>query len=101
MKDDTRFLQISTPIQPGNSGGPLLDMSGNVVGVVVAQLNAVTMMQAGSVPQDVNFAIQAPIVINFLSVKGVTPKLVASGATTKTLSPSDVADIAKSFTVQV
>ena len=41
MKDDTRFLQTSTPIQPGNSGGPLLDMSGRVIGVVVAQLNAI------------------------------------------------------------
>ena len=86
MRDDTRFLQISTPIQPGNSGGPLLDMSGNVIGVVVAQLNAITMMQAGSVPQNVNFAIQAPIVMNFLSVKGVTPKLAASGST-KALPP--------------
>ena len=63
MGDDTRFLQMSTPIQPGNSGGPLLDMSGAAVGVVVAQLSAVNMMKAGnSVPQNVNFAIQAPIV---------------------------------------
>jgi serine protease Do len=60
MGDDTRFLQMSTPIQPGNSGGPLLDMSGAVVGVVVSQLSATTMMKAGnSVPQNVNFAIQA------------------------------------------
>ena len=74
MGDDTRFLQMSTPIQPGNSGGPLLDMSGAVVGVVVAQLSAVNMMKAGnSVPQNVNFAIQAPIVTNFLFIKGVTP----------------------------
>ncbi len=101
MSDDTRFLQISTPIQPGNSGGPLLDMSGNVVGVVVAQLNALAVMQAEkSVPQNVNFAIQVPIVINFLSVKGVSPKLDTSNAA-GTLPPSYVADLAKKFTVQV
>lgn len=101
MGDDTRFLQMSTPTQPGNSGGPLLDMSGRVVGVVVSQLNALTMMQAGnSVPQNVNFAIQVPIVINFLSIKDVTPQLEASGAG-RSLSPSDVADMAKQFTVQI
>jgi S1-C subfamily serine protease/uncharacterized protein YecT (DUF1311 family) len=101
MMDDTRFLQMSTPIQPGNSGGPLLDMYGRVVGVVVAQLNALARMQAdNSVPQNVNFAIQAPIVTNFLSTKGVTSKFDASDAS-QPLNPSDVADKAKQFTVQV
>ena len=71
IRDDSRFLQTSAPIQPGNSGGALLDMSGSVVGVVVAQLNAV----AKNVPQNVNFAIQPSMVMSFLSAKGVTPKL--------------------------
>jgi Trypsin-like peptidase domain len=53
-RDDTRFLQMSTPVQPGNSGGALLDMSGGVVGLVVAQLNALPQ----SNPQNVNFALQ-------------------------------------------
>ena len=101
MKDDSRFIQISTPVQPGNSGGPLLDASGNVVGVVVGQLSAITMMQVlGSVPQNVNFAIQASIVVNFLSTKDVTPKLDSSD-THRELPWSDAADIAKKFTVQV
>ena len=101
MRDDTRFLQISTPIQPGNSGGPLLDMSGSVVGVVVAQLNALAVMREdNSVPQNVNFAIQVPIVINFLSIKGVAPKLNSSNVA-RNLPPADVADLAKRFTVQV
>jgi S1-C subfamily serine protease len=38
--DDPRHLQISAPVQPGNSGGPLVDMSGNVIGVIVSKLNA-------------------------------------------------------------
>lgn len=101
MSEDTRFLQTSTPIQPGNSGGPLLDMSGNVVGVVDAQLNALAMMQANnSLPQNVNFAIQAPIVINFLSAKGVSPPVETANAP-ETLTASDVATLAKQFTVQV
>ncbi|MFV3492931.1 trypsin-like peptidase domain-containing protein, partial [Mycobacterium tuberculosis] len=38
LRDDSRYLQISAPVQSGNSGGPLLDGSGNVVGVVTAKL---------------------------------------------------------------
>ncbi len=94
MKDDTRFLQMSTPVQPGNSGGALLDMSGGVVGVVAAQLSAI----AKSVPQNVNFAIQASFVMNFLSVKGVTPKHIPSIAQR---SSTEVCEIAKKFTIQV
>jgi serine protease Do len=95
MKDDTRFLQMSTPVQPGNSGGALVDMSGSVVGVVVAQLNAI----AKSVPQNVNFAIQPSFVMNFLSVKGAPPKYSSTTGTRK--PPNEVCDIAKKFTIQV
>jgi len=103
MNDDSRFIQISTPVQPGNSGGPLLDMSGSVIGVVEGGLNAIAMMQAGgNVPQNVNFAIQAGIIVNFLSAKGVSPKIDSQDAgARRDLPASDVADIAKQFTVQV
>ena len=96
IRDDSRFLQTSTPIQPGNSGGALLDMSGSVVGVVVAQLNAI----AKNVPQNVNFAIQPSMVMTFMSAKGVTPKLDTS-STGSQRSPSELADIARKFTIQV
>jgi len=77
-----------------------MDMSGNVVGVVEAQLDALTMIKVASdVPQNVNFAIQTPIIINFLSVKGVSPSL--AGNQRKTLDPADVANLAEGFTVQV
>jgi hypothetical protein len=77
-------------------------MSGSVVGVVVSQLNALAVMQVdNSVPQNVNFALQVPMVINFLSVKGVTPKLGNAQNATHTLSTADVADMAKQFTVQI
>jgi serine protease Do len=94
-RDDTRFLQMSTPVQPGNSGGALVDMSGSVVGVVVAQLNAV----AKSVPQNVNFAIQPSFVMNFLSVKGTPPKYSPNTGIRR--PPSEVCEIARKFTVRV
>ena len=39
LGDDARSLQFTAPIQPGNSGGPLVDASGNVVGIVTSKLS--------------------------------------------------------------
>lgn len=59
FQDDLRLYQISIPIQPGNSGGALLDEHGNIHGVVVAMLNAKTAFQvSGSLPQNVNYAVK-------------------------------------------
>jgi hypothetical protein len=78
-------------------------MSGSVVGMVVFQLNAMLMMKFGeSVPQNVNFAIQAPIITNFLSVRGVTSKIQYSGDSIRSeMPPSAVAEVSKKFTVQI
>jgi hypothetical protein len=59
LKGDPRLFQISVPIQPGNSGGPLLNERGDVVGITVASLSAAQMLkQIGTVPQNVNFAVK-------------------------------------------
>ena len=58
--DDRRPIQITAPVQPGNSGGPVLESSGNAVGVVVSKLDAIAMAPAtGDIPQNVNFAASA------------------------------------------
>src|SRR5262249_21233898 len=60
--DDTRYLQISAPVQPGNSGGPLLDTSGHLVGIVTGKLNASAVQRfTGDIPQNVNFALKAEV----------------------------------------
>jgi S1-C subfamily serine protease len=98
--DDSRFLQISAPIQPGNSGGPLLDTSGNVVGIVSQKLNAVRIaaMTGGDIPQNVNFAIRSSVARTFLEANDVT----YTKAPSKTkLDIADVGDVAKGFTVLI
>ena len=92
IQDDSRFLQISNPIQPGNSGGPLLDLSGNVVGTVVSTLDAIAIAEAtGSVPQNVNFAIKSSVVRNFLDANGVDYETRLSNST---LDAADVSELA-------
>jgi S1-C subfamily serine protease len=66
-RDDLRLYQISVPIQPGNSGGPLVDMEGNVKGIIVAVLDAkVAFKITGEVPQNVNYAIKSTYALALL-----------------------------------
>jgi S1-C subfamily serine protease len=48
LGDDSRYFQISAPVQPGNSGGPLLDASGHLVGIVTAKLDALRIARSRS-----------------------------------------------------
>ena len=65
--DDPRLFQISVPVQPGNSGGPLLDEQGQVIGVVIAKLDEISIARAtGSLPQNVNYALKSSFVLSFL-----------------------------------
>jgi TPR repeat protein len=99
LGNDSRFLQISAPVQPGNSGGPLLDRNGTLVGVVVAKLDALGIASAtGDIPQNVNFAIKASVAAAFLDAQHVAH---AESAGAAALSTPDLAERAKSFTIQV
>ncbi len=69
--DDTRF-QIDAAVQPGNSGGPLCDTEGRLVGVVVAGLNQIAIANiTGSIPQNVNYGIKANEVLALLRTKSI------------------------------
>ena len=75
--DDARYFQISVPVQPGNSGGALVDERGNVVGVVSAKLSARAAFAAsGALPENVNYAVKSSLLLGFLeTVPEVAAKL--------------------------
>lgn len=75
--DDPRYFQISAPVQPGNSGGALVDARGNVIGIVSAKLDAsAALASSGALPENVNYAVKSSLLLSFLeSVPAVSAKL--------------------------
>jgi S1-C subfamily serine protease len=99
IHDDSRVLQLTAPIQPGNSGGPLLDLSGNVVGVVSARINELAIAEAtGTLPQNINLAIKSTIIREFHDAHRVD--YLTSQAVTK-IDPADVGEMATRSTVML
>lgn len=97
IRNDRRNIQITAPVQPGNSGGPLLGENGSVAGVVVSKLNALKIAEVvGDIPQNVNFAVSLGTLQSFLNANGVPYVLDDS---TGTKSAADIAADASKYTV--
>lgn len=97
--DDIRFLQFTAPVQPGNSGGPLLDPSGHVVGIVARKLSqSPAGPTSGDIPQNVNAAVKSAVIREFLDTNGVKYRAAPS---TGELHSADIAAQAKQAVVYV
>ena len=90
---DDGLIQISAPIQPGNSGGPVIDDQGHVVGVAVGILNR-------SQAQNVNFAISGAVAQEFLNRRAIAHE-VTSEPTFGEESLPDVIERSAKATVQI
>ncbi|MBI0177003.1 trypsin-like peptidase domain-containing protein [Bartonella apis] len=72
LENDARYLQISTPVQPGNSGGPVIDRNGHVIGITTLQLSKNFEDKTGIMPQNINFALRASVAAIFMEAQGLT-----------------------------
>jgi len=99
--DDARYFQISVPVEPGNSGGALVDERGNVVGVLSAMLSMkAALATSGAFPQNVSYAVKSGFLLGFLeSVPELAAKLKEPNA--KDMKFDDVVERAKEATVLV
>jgi len=99
LRDDPRYIQVTAPVQPGNSGGPLLDGGGNVIGVITAKLDALAIAKrTGDVPQNVNFAVRADVLEGFLQAHKIPYDVAVMD---QQLPVADVAEMAKQASVRI
>jgi S1-C subfamily serine protease len=82
IQDDPRQWQISVAIQPSNSGGPLCDENGNLIGMVEATLDPLVMAKiAAEIPQNVNYAVKSSYILPLLEdVQNLPEPKTSSGA---------------------
>ena len=96
--NDSRHIQLDAPSQPGNSGGPVLDSSGHVVGVISHILSKKYADKSGHIAQNVNFAVKSYLVEGFLSSNNV---LFEKAESIEKYELPDIAEKAERFTVLV
>jgi S1-C subfamily serine protease len=100
LRDDSRYIQISAAVQPGNSGGPAIDEAGRLMGVVVSKLNAMAIARAtGDIPQNVNFAIKVSTLVNFLEAHNI--RYEAAEAAVSELPVTQRAERAEASSTQI
>lgn len=96
---NTSQFQIDAAVQIGNSGGPVYDENGNIIGIVVSQLNKIKVAQStGSLPENVNYAINSNTINQFIIS---SKKEIKYSKKNKIVGTKDLAKIAQLQTVMI
>jgi S1-C subfamily serine protease len=100
IMNDSRYLQISAAVQPGNSGGPRLDTDGQIIGMVAAKLDALRIAKAtGEIPENINFAIKTGMLRDFLDNSAIAYQTATE--TKGDLKTADIAKNARGYTLLI
>lgn len=100
IKDDPTVFQISIPIQPGNSGGPLITTDGRIIGITSSGLSsAFYLNKYGVVPENVNFAVKADYIMPLLEIVGA--KVEVRERLDRVFGPVALMEMAKDAVVYV
>ena len=90
LSGDPKTFQFSAPVQPGSSGGPVVDDSGAVVGIIEAKLNVLALAAStGDVAQNVNFASKAVSLRKLMDANGVGYEIAKGGGAHQTVELAD------------
>jgi S1-C subfamily serine protease len=93
IADDVRYYQISVPLQPGNSGGPLFNKDGNVIGITTARLNSGAV---GTQLENVNYAIKSSYLLNLYKMLSNSTE-ISSNLNLKSKELQDQVKILKNY----
>jgi S1-C subfamily serine protease len=95
----TNLIQVSAQAHHGNSGGPLFDQAGSVIGILEQGTSEIEYLKkSGALPQNVNFAIKSTVLVEFLTSYGIN---FQSGRSTPRLETTEIANRAKGYTVRI
>jgi serine protease Do len=95
LSDDSRYFQISASIQQGNSGGPVLDDAGRLLGVIEGKLDALKVARiTGDIPQNVNFAIRASTLATFLEANRIAYEVASTSTVLRNIQLAEQAEAA-------